>query len=352
MTETLVVQKKVVPLRRFEHLYIVLELAKARLTALVVVTAFVGFLLAPYNSVDWLTLFWTLLGTALAAGGANAWNQWWEAPLDASMTRTKSRPLPSGKINHNYAFFCAAGLSISGIGILLHFVNLITAALGLAVIALYIFIYTPLKTRSSLCTLAGAVCGAIPPMMGWTAATGGLNYGAWVLGAILFVWQIPHFLSLAWLYKKDYARGGFQMLPLMDQKGGITFPLIVIYSLALMPLGLTVTLAGLSGWIYAAGSILLGFVLTTLGVVLSSHRRDKDARRLFLATIIYLPILLGLMIADKGTIYQSPQSYITTHSNIYSVVDDNPMKTNEESSIFYSDKSKTSLTVPARSEKL
>ncbi len=282
---------------------LILELTKARLTALVLVTNLVGYLLAARESIDWITLLWTFLGTGLAAGGANAWNQWWEARRDACMERTRRRPLPSGKMKGKTAFLWSAGLSFAGAAILAIFANILTAMLAVIVIVLYVLVYTPLKPRSSLCTLVGAVCGAIPPMMGWTAATGSLDYGAWILGAILFVWQIPHFLALAWLYREDYAQGGFRMLPIIDPSGRTTCQLIVLYSLALIPLGLAATIAGLAGWLYALGSILLGIAMVFEGVRFSVRRRNTDARRLFLASILYLPLLLAFMVADQGSVH-------------------------------------------------
>ncbi len=297
MNQTIALENKI---QKVALIHSLLELMKARLTALVLVTTLVGFLLASGGTVEWITLFWTLVGTACAAGGANAFNQWMEAERDSRMKRTCERPIPVGRMKKSEAFWWASSLSISGFLILGFFTNFLTAGQAAFVILFYVLVYTPLKTRSSLCTLAGAVCGAIPPMMGWTAVTGTLDYGAWILGAILFVWQIPHFLALAWLYREDYSRGGFRMLPVHDQDGRLTCHLAVLYSLALIPLGLVVTITGLAGWIYAFGSVLLGGVMVTAGVFFTFRRLDIDARRLFIASIIYLPLLLGLMVADRG----------------------------------------------------
>ena len=277
-----------------------LELTKPRLGALVLVTTLVGFVLSGGGPVEGRRLLWTLLGTALTVGAANALNQWMERGLDARMRRTCRRPLPGGRLRPWQALAWGAGLGVAGPLLLFRMVNPLTAALGVAAEVIYLLIYTPLKTRSSLCTLAGAVCGALPPVMGWTAATGRLQAGAWILGAVLFVWQIPHFLALAWVYRADYARGGFRMLPATDTEGQTTVQVIVLYSLALLPVGLAATFAGIAGWVYAAGSLALGLAFVTLGVAMYRQRTEVQARRLFLASIVYLPLLLGLMVADRG----------------------------------------------------
>jgi protoheme IX farnesyltransferase len=275
------------------------ELAKGRLTALVLATALIAYLLAGNGVVHWGPLLWLLLGTALTAGGANALNEWLEIQRDARMQRTCGRPLPTGRVSPARAFRWAAGGTLVGCIVLAAQVNGLTAALGLTAVLIYVLLYTPLKPRSSLCTLVGAVCGAIPPMMGWTAATGRLDYGAWVLGTVLFVWQIPHFLSLGWLHREDYARGGFRVLPATDHSGQMTCQTIVLYSMALPPLALAATVGGVAGTIYAAGSLVLGVGLVGLAVQFYRRRTSAAAYRLFIATIIYLPLLLGLMLADR-----------------------------------------------------
>ena len=276
-----------------------MELGKARLSLLVLVTTGVGFVLASPGALDWLRLLWTLAGTAIVALGVNGLNQWLEVRPDGLMDRTKNRPLPSGRLGSAHAFLWSVGLAVTGTLILAVLVNALTAGLGLLVLALYLVFYTPLKKLSCLNTLVGAVCGAVPPMMGWTGAAGGLGFGAWVLGAILFVWQIPHFLALAWLYRHDYARGGFRMLPQVDPRGSITFRIAVVYTLALFPVGLAMVLAGLAGWVYAVGSILLGSYMLAASLRLYRVRSERNARGLFLASIIYLPVLLGLMVLDR-----------------------------------------------------
>jgi protoheme IX farnesyltransferase len=186
------------------------------------------------------------------------------------------------------------------------FTNLLTAALAIVAFSIYVFLYTPLKTRSTVCTLVGAVSGAIPPMMGWTAAAGHIEPGAWLLFGLLFAWQIPHFLALAWLCREDYERGGFVMLPLVDREGQATCRLVLLYSLAILPIGLAFPLAGLAGWIYTLGSVVLGGGLLALCARLYRFRTAAAARRVFLASVLYLPLLLGLMIADRSSLPVTP----------------------------------------------
>jgi protoheme IX farnesyltransferase len=292
---------------RAEHRGLVglyLQLAKARLSALVLLTAAVGFIMASPRAagIDWVRLLLTVVGTGLAAGAANALNQVIEARRDELMQRTRDRPLPSRAIGRGHAVIFSLVTACAGLAILALAVNLAAAGLALATICIYVGLYTPLKTRSTLNTIVGAVCGAIPPMIGWVAATGRLEPGAWILGTLLFVWQIPHFFALAWLYRDDYARGGFVMLPVVDRTGRLTGQVVVLTSLSLVPLALAATLAGLSGLVYAAGSVLLGLWILGFGARLYALRTEASARRLFLASILYLPILLCLMVADRGPI--------------------------------------------------
>lgn len=274
-----------------------LDLAKARLCALVLVTTAVGYFLAANLEFQSFRFLTTLLGTGCAAFGANAWNQWIESRRDARMHRTEQRPLPSQRLTSAEAFVFALSTSVAGPLILL-VVGVLPALLAVLTILIYVGCYTPLKPLTPLNTLVGAVVGAIPPMIGWAAVTGGLETGAWLLGAILFAWQMPHFLALAWLYRDDYARGGFRMLPNVDREGHLTGLIAVLYSLALLPLGLSITLVGLTGWAYGIGSLVLGAWLVIAGVMLQMHRSAEAAKRLFLASVIYLPLLLGLMVLD------------------------------------------------------
>jgi len=286
--------------RVFRPLAVVLELTKFRLSGLVVATTVAGYVLASRAPFSWAGLAAVAVGTALAALGANGLNQWWEAERDALMLRTRERPIPSGQISRRAALGVALALALCGVGVLAVFSNLLTAALGAGVVALYVLVYTPLKPRTSLATLVGAVVGAVPPVMGWTAAAGGVGPGAWILFAILFAWQIPHFLALAWMYREDYGRGGYRMLPIGDPGGRVTFPVIVLYALALVPLGAGAFLTGTTGAISAAGGALLGCWFAALTLRLNRQRDDGSARRVFLASLAYLPLLLTLMMADRA----------------------------------------------------
>jgi protoheme IX farnesyltransferase len=282
-------------------LSIYLELGKARLSALVVFTTMVGYVLASPGAIDWVGLGLTTLGTALCAWAANALNQWMEWSRDARMQRTRSRPLPQNQISLQHAFAAAITSAVLGTTVLWLTVNALSAVLAVATILIYVLAYTPLKVRSTLNTLVGAVVGAIPPMIGWAGATGRLDAGAWILGAVLLVWQIPHFLSLAWMYREDYQRGGFRMLPAVDPDGRLTGQVIVAWSLALVPVTVGLTLAGATGWWYAAGSAVLGGWLVWRSLGLRKRLNRATARRVFLASVIYLPLLLGLMMLDRAT---------------------------------------------------
>ncbi len=281
---------------------IYLRLSKARLSGLVLATTAVGFLLGGGSDVNWLLLVCTLAGTGCAALGINAVNQCMESDRDARMARTRNRPLPAGTISPRAAWSFGISLSVIGPVFLALTVDTLTAGLAVLCELVYVLVYTPLKVRSPLNTLVGAVCGAIPPMIGWAAAAGSLGAGAWVLGAILFVWQIPHFLALAWMYRSDYERGGFRMLPMFDTAGQATCQAVLLYTLALVPVTLMLTVVGVAGWVYAGGALVLGILFGLPGLKLY-RRRDADAaRRVFLASVIYLPLLLALMVTDRASV--------------------------------------------------
>ena len=275
-----------------------LELAKARLGALVVLTAFVGYVLGARGNVSLWGLAAAVVGTALSSFGANILNQWWEAEPDSLMLRTRERPLPAGRIDRRMAAVLGLVTAALGLAILAVGTNWLTTLLSLFVILLYVLVYTPLKVRTPFNTVVGAVCGAVPPMMGWTAATGRLDAGAWILGGILFAWQIPHFLALAWLYREDYARGGFRMLPAVDQEGRLTGRQAFGYAAALLPITAALSAFGVTGGAFLVSSQVVGLAFVGLGWVFLRARSQLAARRLFLASILYLPVLLGLMVVD------------------------------------------------------
>lgn len=275
------------------------SLTKPGITRLVLVTTGVGFYLGASGSLDLAALFHVLLGTGLLAAGTNALNQYAERRADAEMKRTRARPLPAGRLKASTALAFSTGISVAGALYLVALVNPLTAALGAASLLIYIFIYTPLKRRTWFCTVVGAVPGAIPPMMGWTAATGRLDVLAWVLFGIVFLWQMPHFFAIGWLYKQDYARAGFPILPVVDDEGKRTARQIVIYTLALLVVSLLTTVMGLTGAIYFFGALTLGLAFLALGFALAATRTGLSARRLFLGSVLYLPALLILMVVDK-----------------------------------------------------
>ncbi len=279
-----------------------MELMKLRLVTLVLITTAVGFCLGYAGLMD-ATFFVALVqvvgGTALVAGGAMALNQYMERETDALMRRTMERPLPTGRVTPGEALAFGVVISVLGLAYLAVAVNLLTSLLALLTLVSYIVFYTPLKTRTPLCTLVGAVPGAIPPMMGYVAARGTLSAEAWILFAILFAWQMPHFFAIAWLYRADYARGRQMMLPVVDPSGVQTSRQVVSYSLVLLPVTMMPAIVGMAGVAYFAGAILLGLAFLMFGLLLAVARTDVAARQLFLASVLYLPALLGLMVFDR-----------------------------------------------------
>ncbi len=284
---------------RGSALHVYMDLSKARLSALVVLTTAVGYLMAADGPIEWLRFALTLVGTTLAAWGANAINQCMEAERDARMFRTRTRPIPSGRITTGSAYAFGVTVGILGPAILLAGVGAAASAMALGTLLIYVLIYTPLKVWTPLNTLVGAVVGAIPPMIGWVGSAGRLEMGAWIIAGVLFLWQIPHFLALAWTYRDDYARGGFKMLPNVDASGRLTGLVVVMYSLLLVPTGAALSLSGEAGIAYLVGAIALGALLAALGIGLERYRSDAAARRLFFGSLIYLPLLLGLMVVDR-----------------------------------------------------
>lgn len=274
-------------------------LVKLRLTGMVVITTLVGFFLGSGRSVHWLVLLAVGLGTWLLAGSASALNQWWETGPDSLMLRTRMRPLPTGRLTRSTALLLAIFTGTFGAVLLLVGTNALVCGMGLANLVIYAFIYTPLKRITTLNTLVGAVCGGIPPLMGYAAATGHLALSAWLLAGILFIWQIPHFLALSWMYKDDYARAGFRMLPMRDPRGVLTANMAVLYSLLLLPISVALTLLGSAGAAFAAIAAALGTALVLLAIGFRMQRTRTTARRLFLASVIYLPLLLGALVIDR-----------------------------------------------------
>lgn len=276
------------------------ELAKARLSALVLATTATGFWMGATPVAAPAPLWAVLLGTALVVGGANALNEWWERGPDSLMQRTRQRPLPAGRLSPQAALRFGIGCLAAGELLLAVCVNALSAWLAVAGAASYVLGYTPLKRVTPLCTLVGAVPGAMPPLIGWAAARGTLDAGAWGLFAILFLWQLPHFLALALLYQEDYARAGFRMLPLLDPEGAATARQIVLYALALLFASLFPAWIGLSGRLYWTGALAAGAAFLAVSVDAARHHRSSPhARRLFLASVGYLPGLLALLALDK-----------------------------------------------------
>jgi heme o synthase len=275
------------------------ELFKARLTSLVLLTTLVGFYLGQRGGMSWLLLLNTLLGTGLLACGAAALNQYLERDFDSLMDRTKDRPLPAGLIQPQTVVVLGGVLSVAGLLWLAFGANLLTAILGAVTLISYLFIYTPLKRKTTLNTAIGAIPGALPPLMGWTAARGDLSIEGWALFAILFFWQLPHFLAIAWMYREDYAKGGFVMLPLVDRDGTRTGRSAVSHTLGLLPVSLSPFVLHVSGALYLFGALALGLVFLWCAMRFARELDRLSARRLFFASILYLPLLLGLMVFDK-----------------------------------------------------
>lgn len=276
-----------------------LELTKPRITFMVVVTAAAGFWLASVGPLDARLFLGTLLGTGLVAAGASCLNQLVERETDGRMDRTSARPLPAGRVEALPAAVFGAALSLLGSLVLFAVVNRTTALLGLATLALYVLVYTPLKRRTSLCTVVGAVPGALPPVMGWTGASDALSAEAWVLFAILFLWQMPHFLAIAVAWRDDYERGGHVMLPVVDPDGSRTARQTILYSAALLPVSLLPSILQMSGETYFWGALALGLAFLGFAVAGARERSVAAARRLLRYSVAYLPLLLALMAADK-----------------------------------------------------
>jgi len=276
------------------------ELVKARLTLLVLLTTAVGFYLGADSPINFAALLHTVFGTAAAAAGAAALNQWWEFKLDALMHRTRSRPVPAGRMRPRDAVVLGAALSIFGVAYLAFVCNALSAALAAITIIIYIFAYTPLKRVSTFNTALGAVPGALPPMIGWAAARGTLNAGAWMLFAILFFWQLPHFFAIAWMYRDDYARAGFQMISSDDRTGERSASQSVFFCMLLFIVAGLPAFLGIATVFYLLAELVLGGVFIAVAMRFLKTRATSDARRLFITSIIYLPLLLGALVLSKA----------------------------------------------------
>ena len=275
------------------------ELIKARLTLLVLVTTAVGFYLGVAGPVSYGALFHVVFGTALAAAGASALNQWWERRLDALMQRTKTRPIPAGRMLPRDALVAGGLLAIAGIVYLTVLCNWLSALLAAITIIIYIFAYTPLKSISTANTIVGAIPGALPPMIGWAAACGAIDAGAWSLFAIIFLWQLPHFFAIAWMYRDDYARAGFRMISGDDRSGERSASQSVFFSILLFIIAGVPTFLGMTTLLYLPVELALGGIFIMVAMRFLRSRKSTDARLLFITSIVYLPLLLGALVLTK-----------------------------------------------------
>ena len=284
-----------------------IALTKPRITWLILMSTGVGYFFGlkqvsgggTLSSLNWVLLIHTLIGTGLTASGTAALNQWYERAADALMRRTAGRPLPTGRMTPPRAMWFGIALAALGVAELAIWVNLLAAVLGALTLGSYLFIYTPLKQRSHLATMVGALPGAMPPLMGYAASAGVLTAEAWTLFAILFIWQFPHFLAIAWMYREDYARAGIRMLPVVEPDLMSTGRQIILYASTLIPVSLFPVLLGMTGKVYLAGALILGMLFLYTGVRVAFDRTNVRARQVLLASIIYLPVIYGLMVFDR-----------------------------------------------------
>src|SRR5213080_2092861 len=276
------------------------ELVKARLTLLVLVTTAVGFYLGAEPPIDYWALFHTVFGTAAAAAGAAALNQWWERRADALMHRTRTRPIPAGRMAPFQALVLGATLSVFGVVYLAIVCNALSAVLTAITIAIYIFAYTPLKRTSTANTAVGAIPGAIPPMIGWAAARGSIGAGAWSLFAIIFLWQLPHFFAIAWMYREDYSRAGFRMISSDDRSGERSASQSVFFCILLLVIAGLPAFLGIVTLLYLAIELALGGLFIAVAMRFLKKRTAGAARLLFITSIVYLPLLLGALVLTKS----------------------------------------------------
>jgi protoheme IX farnesyltransferase len=276
-----------------------IELTKPRITWLILMSTAVGYFFGHHGAWNIWSILNTIVGTALIASGTAALNQWYEREADRKMRRTADRPIPSGRLSADRALIFGILLSAAGFAELGFMLNWLSGLLGLFTLLSYLFLYTPLKQRTPLSTLVGAFPGAMPPIIGYAAASGVLDTQAWTLFAILFLWQFPHFLAIAWMYREDYERAGIVMLPVVQPSGEATARQIVLYSLALIPVSMAPSLLGMSGKIYFFGALALGLWYLYSGVRVAFDRTILRARAVLLVSVIYLPLIYGLMLLDR-----------------------------------------------------
>jgi protoheme IX farnesyltransferase len=281
-----------------------IELTKPRITWLILMSTGIGYFFGlpshAWREINWLLLLHAILGTGLIASGTAALNQWYERAADLKMHRTAGRPLPSGRLIAGRALAFGIALSVAGFLELWLGVNLLSGLIGAFTLASYLFLYTPMKQRTWWSTTVGAVPGAMPPMIGYAAAAGAITRESWVLFAILFLWQFPHFYSIAWMYKEDYARAGIRMLPVVDPDCRSTARQIVLYGIALIPVSLVPAMLGMTGRIYLIGALILGLVYLYSGVRVAMERTLLRARAVLLTSVLYLPLIYGLMLLDRS----------------------------------------------------
>jgi protoheme IX farnesyltransferase len=277
-----------------------LALTKPRITWLILMSTGIGYFFGSKGGWHFLTLFHTLLGTGLLASGTATLNQWFEREADGKMRRTRERPLPSGRMHEEKALLFGLLVSAAGFFDLQLAVNPLAALLGAVTLGSYLFLYTPLKQRSPHSTTIGAIPGAMPPLIGYAAASGTLTWDAWILFAILFLWQFPHFYAIAWMYREDYERAGIRMLPVVEPDGESTARRILWFSLALIPISLVPKFLAMTGNVYLIGAAAIGLLFLYAGLRITFDRTRQQARRVLLASVVYLPVLYGLMLFDHA----------------------------------------------------
>jgi len=276
-----------------------LELTKPNITWLILMSTGVGYFFGARDEWNWWSVLHTLLGTGLLASGTSALNQWWEREADARMRRTQDRPIPSGRLAPGQALLFGVLLAVGGFAELVVNVNPLSGLLGAFTLLSYLFLYTPLKQRSPHATTIGAVPGAMPPLIGFAAAAGTLTIEAWILFAILFLWQFPHFHAISWMYRDDYGRAGIRVLPVVEPDGRSTARQILLTSLVLIPVSLAPSWFAMSGPWYAAGALVMGLLFLAAGVRVAREKTLSRARGVLLTSVVYLPVLYALMVVDR-----------------------------------------------------